>query len=78
MRIDVGLNSFLFFMGCCRYSFLQNIYNIIFSFTLSMACFLLVCTVWKNYDDNLEKANYYFYLFNHVLAVFLYLLRSYC
>ncbi|HEV3324339.1 MAG TPA: HAMP domain-containing sensor histidine kinase [Puia sp.] len=71
MRIDVGIEFFFVLYGVLSVFFLKNIYNVIFSFSLSMACFLLVCTVWKNYDDNLEKANYYLYLFNHILAVFL-------
>jgi signal transduction histidine kinase len=71
MRIDVGIEFFFVLYGVLSVFFLKNIYNIIFSFSLSMLCYLLVCTVWKNYDDSLEKANYYLYLFNHILAVFL-------
>jgi signal transduction histidine kinase len=70
LRIDVGIEFFFVLYGVLSVFFLQNIYNIIFSFTLSMACYLLVCTVWKNYDDGLEKANYVLYLFNHLLAIF--------
>jgi two-component system sensor histidine kinase/response regulator len=71
MRIDVGIEFFFVLYGVLSVFFLQNLYNIIISFTLSMACYLLVCTVWKDYGDSLEKANYYLYLFNHILAVFL-------
>jgi signal transduction histidine kinase len=34
-----------------------------------MACYFLVCTVWQHYDYQLEVSNYYFFLFNHLLAV---------
>ena len=70
LRIDVGIEFFFVLYGVLSVFFLQRIYNIIFSFTLSMACYLLVCTIWKNYDYNLEKAHYYFYIFNHVLPIF--------
>src|SRR5579872_1016248 len=70
LRIDPGVEFFFVLYGVLSVFFLENIYQIIFSFTLSMACYLLVCTVWKNYDYSLERSNYYFYLFNHVLAMF--------
>lgn len=71
LRINVGVEFFFVLYGVLSVFFLQNIYNIIFSFTLSMVGYLLVCTVWREYGDSLEKANYYLYLFNHLLAIFL-------
>jgi two-component system, sensor histidine kinase and response regulator len=71
LRIDVGIEFFFVLYAVLSVFFLRNIYNIILSFTLSMACFLLVYTVWKDYDYSLEKANYYFYLFDHLLPMFL-------
>src|ERR1700761_496616 len=70
MRVDAGIEFFFVLYGVLSVFFLQNIYNIIFSFSLSMACYFLVGIVWKNYDYNLEKTNYYLYIFNHVLAIF--------
>ncbi len=70
MGIDIGIEFSLSSYAVLSVFFLQNIYQIIFSFTLSMACFLLVYTVWKHYDYSLEKTNYYFYLFNHLLPMF--------
>jgi two-component system, sensor histidine kinase and response regulator len=70
LRIDIGIEFFFVLYAVLSVFFLRNTYSIIFSFTLSMACFLLVYTVWKNYDYSLEKTNYYFYLFNHLLAMF--------
>ena len=71
LHINVGVEFFFVLYGVLSVFFLQNIYNIIFSFTLSMVGYLLVCTVWREYGDSLEKANYYLYLFNHLLAIFL-------
>ena len=70
LRINAGIEFFFVLYGVLSVFFLSNIYNIILSFSLSMACYFLVCTVWKNYDFSLEQANYYFYLFNHLLAIF--------
>jgi len=69
LRIDFGIEFFFVLYGVLSVFFLQNIYNIVFSFTLSMACYFLVCTVWQHYDYRLEVSNYYFFLFNHLLAV---------
>jgi two-component system sensor histidine kinase/response regulator len=71
LRIDIGIEFFFVLYAVLSVFFLRNVYQIIFSFTLSMACFLLVYTVWKNYDYSLERTNYYFYLFNHLLPMFL-------
>jgi two-component system sensor histidine kinase/response regulator len=70
LRVDAGIEFFFILYGVLSVFFLQNIYNIVFSFTLSMVCYFLVATVWKDYDYSLEKHNYYFYLFNHFLPVF--------
>jgi len=69
-KMDLGIEFFFVLYGVLSVFFLQNIYNTIFSFSLSMACYFLVCTVWKNYTYRLEEANYYFYSFNHLLAIF--------
>ena len=70
LRIDAGIEFFFVLYGVLSVFFLQNIYNIVFSFTLSMACYFLVVTIWKDYDYSLEKHNFFLYLFNHLLAVF--------
>jgi len=70
MRIDAGIEFFFVLYGVLSVFFLHNIYNIILSFSLSMACYFMVCTIWKDYDFSLEKTNFYFYLFNHLLAIF--------
>ena len=69
LRIDAGIEFFFVLYGVLSVFFLRNIYNTIISFTLSMACYFLVCTVWKNYDYRLETSHYYVFLFNHGLAI---------
>jgi two-component system sensor histidine kinase/response regulator len=81
VRIDLGIEFFFVLYGVLSVFFLRRTYMIIFSFSLSMACYFLVCTVWKNYEYRLENTNYYFYLFNHLLAIFfifygLYLIKN--
>ena len=69
-KVDAGIEFFFVLYGVLSVFFLQKLYNIIFSFTLSMACYFLVSTVWTDYQYRLEFTNYYFFLFNHLLAVF--------
>lgn len=70
-RIDAGIEFFFVLYGVLSVFFLKNIYNIICSFTLSMFCYFLVVAVWRRYDYDLEDHNFYLYLFNHLLALFL-------
>jgi signal transduction histidine kinase len=70
LRVDPGIEFFFVLYGVLSVFFLENIYQIAFSFTLSMACYLLVYTVWNDYDYSLATHDYYLYLFNHVLAMF--------
>jgi two-component system, sensor histidine kinase and response regulator len=70
MRIDAGIEFFFVLYGVLSVFFLRNIYNIVFAFGFSMACYFLVAAVWKDYDYSLEKHNLYLYLFNHLLAIF--------
>src|SRR5258708_20488609 len=70
LRKGAGIEFFFVLYGVLSVFFLHNIYNIILSFSLSMACYFMVCTIWKDYDFSLEKTNFYFYFFNHLLAIF--------
>ncbi len=70
LGVDAGLEFFFVLYGVLSVFFLRNIYNIIVSFSLSMACYFVVCVVWKDYEFHLKMTNYYFYLFNHLLAIF--------
>ena len=70
LGVDAGLGFFFVLYGVLSVFFLQSIYNIVFSFTLSMSCYFLVALIWKDYAYSLEKHNFYLYVFNHLLAVF--------
>jgi signal transduction histidine kinase len=70
LRVDAGVEIFFLLYGVLSVFFLNNIFNIVLSFVLSMACYFMVCTVWKDYDFSLEKNNIYFYVFNHLVAIF--------
>ena len=68
--IDAGIEFFFILYGVMSVFFLQRLYNIIISFSLSMACYFLVGAVWQHYEYQLEHSHYYFFLLNHVLALF--------
>ena len=70
-HIDAGIEFFFVLYGVLSVFFLKNIYNVIGSFTLSMFCYFLIVAVWKEYDYRLEDHNFFLYLFNHLLALFL-------
>jgi len=70
VKMDMGIEFFFVLYGVLSVFFLSRIYNIIFCFSLSMACYFVVSIVWKDYDFRLVQSNYYFYLFNHLLAIF--------
>ncbi len=59
LGVDAGIEFFFVLYGVLSVFFLQSIYNIVFSFTLSMACYFLVALVWKDYTYSLEKYNFY-------------------
>jgi len=69
-HIDMGIEFFFVLYGVLSVFFLQKIYSIIFCFTLSMACYFAENTFWNNYTYRLEETHYYFFIFNHLLALF--------
>ena len=70
LKIDIGADFFFIAFGVVSVFFLQSIYNIIFSFSLSMTCYFLAHTIWNNYVFRLETINYTLYQVNHLLAIF--------
>ena len=70
MKIDIGVDLFFIAFGVISVFFLQNIYNIIFSFSLSMTCYFLAHTIWNDSIFVLETINYFLYQLNHLLAIF--------
>jgi len=70
LGIDAGIEFFFVLYGVLSVFFLRHIYNIVVSFSFSMTCYFLVETVWTHYDYSLATHNFYFFLFNHFLAIF--------
>jgi signal transduction histidine kinase len=70
LKIDIGGDLFFIAFGVIAVFFLQNIYNIIFSFSLSMTCYFLANAVWNDCVFRLEAVNYTLYQVNHLLAIF--------
>ena len=69
-KIDLGIEFFFILYGVLSVFFLHRIYNIILSFSLSMAGYFLSGAIWKEYAFQLEVTNYYLFVFNHFLAIF--------
>ncbi|MBL7740165.1 MAG: HAMP domain-containing histidine kinase [Chitinophagaceae bacterium] len=67
-KVDVGIELFFILYGVLSVFFLKKIINVIFSFSLSIACYLAVFVLWNQYDFVLLEQNYSFYFFNHLLA----------
>src|SRR6201996_845086 len=70
LKVDAGIEFFFVLYGVLSVFFLKNVYNIVVSFSFSMTCYFLVETVWTQYDYSLRTHNFYFFLFNHLLAIF--------
>lgn len=70
LGIDAGIEFFFVLYGVLSVFFMRNIYNIVISFSFSMTCYFLVETVWTHYSYSLVAHNFYFFLFNHLLALF--------
>jgi len=70
VHIDLGIEFFFVLYGVLSVFFLRKLYNIIFCFTLSMACYFSENTFWNTYIYRLEETHYYFFIFNHLLALF--------
>src|SRR6202012_5851751 len=70
LGIDAGIEFFFVLYGVLSVFFLRNIYNIVVSFSFSMTCYFLVETVWTRYSYSLAAHNFYFFFFNHLLAIF--------
>ena len=68
-KVDVGIELFFVFYGVLSFFFLQETVNIIFSFCLSAACYLVATVVPHDYYFRLISANYAFYVFNHLTAL---------
>jgi len=70
LKMDIGTDLFFICFGVLSVFFLRNVYNIIFSFCLSMTCYFLVHGFSKDHEYSLEASNYDLYLLNRLLAIF--------
>lgn len=68
-QVDVGIELFFILYGVLSVFFLREIFSIIFCFSLSITCYFIASVVFRNYYFRLELVNYWFYVFNHLLAV---------
>lgn len=67
-KVDVGIDLFFILYGVLSVFFLQKIMNMVFSFALSVACFLIATGISREYYFQLQFVHYGFYVFNHLLA----------
>lgn len=68
-KVDVGIELFFILYGVLSVFFLQEIISIIFSFSLSAACYLIATVIPHDYYFRLISKNYPFYVFNHLTAL---------
>lgn len=68
-KVDVGIELFFVLYGVLSVFFQQKIFNIVFSFSLSVACYYVACIMPHEYYFRLVNSNYYFYVFNHLTAL---------
>jgi two-component system, sensor histidine kinase and response regulator len=67
MNLGVELSFIMY--GILSVFFLQDIGRMLFSVSLSMISYFMLAVVLKRYQFQLEQSNYFFYLFNQVLAI---------
>ena len=67
MNLGVELSFILY--GILSVFFIQQISHMLFSVSLSMISYFMLAVVLKNYQYQLATSNYFFYLFNQILAI---------
>jgi len=67
--INLGIQLFFILYGILSVFFIPRITHMLFSIAFSMVSYFMLAVVLKNYEYQLEKANYTFYLFNQALAI---------
>lgn len=68
-KVDIGIELFFVGYGVLAVFLLKRLSHAIFAFCLSMALYLIVGVIWKDYDAYLSVFNPSFFLFTHILAV---------
>ena len=67
--INLGIQLFFILYGILSVFFIPKLSHMFFSIAFSMVSYFMLAVVLKNYQYQLEKANYSFYLFNQALAI---------
>jgi len=70
LRIDIGTDLFFICYGVLSVFFLQSVYNIIFSFSLSMTCYFIAHGPGRSFEYSLVNDSYDLFLFNRLMAIF--------
>lgn len=68
-NIDVGIELFFILYAVLAVFFLQNLRRILVAVLVSVACFIFIYSVHKDYQFVLKDINYPFFLLNHVLSI---------
>jgi two-component system sensor histidine kinase/response regulator len=69
--LNLGVELFFILYGVLSVFFLQNISQMLFSVSLSMISYFILAVVCESFIYELKTANYFFYLFNELLAIIL-------
>jgi two-component system sensor histidine kinase/response regulator len=69
--LNLGVELYFILYGILSVFFLQNISHMLFSVSLSMISYFILAVVCESFIYELKTANYFFYLFNEVLAIVL-------
>jgi signal transduction histidine kinase len=68
-KMDLGIELNFILFGVLAVFFLREFSYMLFSLVLSMVSYFMVAVVCKNYTYQLEKSNFYFYLFNQLVSL---------
>jgi signal transduction histidine kinase len=69
--LNLGVELFFILYGILSVFFLQNISQMLFSISLSMISYFILAVVCESFIYELKTVNYFFYLFNELLAIVL-------
>src|SRR5579859_3313191 len=67
--INMGVELSFILYGILSVFFIQDISQMLFALGLSMVNYFVLAVICKNYTFQLATANFYFYLFNQLLAI---------
>ncbi|HTQ64992.1 MAG TPA: HAMP domain-containing sensor histidine kinase [Puia sp.] len=67
--MNLGVELYFILYGILSVFFLQEISQMLFSVSLSMVSYFILAVICKNYSFQLQKTNFFFYLFNQLTAI---------